>query len=91
MPIKETGKVASGVIEAMKSTPLALALLIVNVGFLGFAGYILGEVAENARERNHVQLELVSKLVNDIRDCRTNDKQPQAKSMLFKSVLGMMP
>jgi Tfp pilus assembly protein PilV len=54
----------------MKSTPLAIALLVVNVGFLGFAAYVLGEVAANASERNKAQLELITNLVRDIRDCR---------------------
>jgi hypothetical protein len=63
-------KVAGATLDAMKSTPLAIALLVVNVGFLGFAGFVLGEVASNAQERNKSQLELISKLVNDIRDCR---------------------
>jgi hypothetical protein len=52
---EEAGRVASGVVEAMKSAPLGIALLVVNIGFLGFAAYILGEVAENARERNRTQ------------------------------------
>jgi hypothetical protein len=68
--IAEVGKVASSAVEAMKNTPLAIALLVVNVGFLGFAAYVLGEVAANASERNKSQLELISNLVRDIRDCR---------------------
>jgi len=68
--IEETGKVATGVVNAMQSTPLAIALLVVNVGFLGFAAYVLGEVAANAQERNKMQTELISRLVSDIRDCR---------------------
>jgi hypothetical protein len=70
MPLEEAGKVATSTIEAMKSTPLAIALLMVNVGFLGFAGYVLGEVAANAGERNKSQMELIASLVKDIRDCR---------------------
>jgi hypothetical protein len=66
----EVGKVASSAVDAMKSTPLAIALLVVNVGFLGFAAYVLGEVAANASERNKSQLELITNLVRDIRDCR---------------------
>ena len=73
--IEETGKVATGVVNAMQSTPLAIALLVVNVGFLGFAAYVLGEVAANAQERNKTQSELISKLVTDIRDCRQGPKQ----------------
>lgn len=68
--IEETGKVATGVVNAMQSTPLAIALLVVNVAFLGFAAYVLGEVAANAKERNTTQSELIGKLVTDIRDCR---------------------
>ena len=68
--IEASGKIATSAIDAMKSTPLAVALLVVNVGFLGFAAYVLGEVAANASERNKSQVELISKLVTDIRDCR---------------------
>jgi hypothetical protein len=60
-------EVASRVVDAMKSTPLAMALLVVNVGFLAFAAYVLGEVAENAHERNRSQIELIGKLVNECR------------------------
>jgi hypothetical protein len=67
---EEAAKVASTAIDAMKSTPLAIALLVVNVGFLGFAAYVLGEVAANASERNKTQSELIISLVKDIRDCR---------------------
>jgi hypothetical protein len=71
---EEAGKVANTAVTAMSGAPLAIALLVVNVGFLGFSGYILGEVAENARERNQAQLQLVNNLVNDIRDCRQGPK-----------------
>jgi hypothetical protein len=71
---EEAGKVGTAAVGAMASTPLAIALLLVNVGFLGFAGYVLGEVAEGARTRNATQMELITKLVTDIRDCRTGPK-----------------
>ena len=74
MVIETTGKVAAGTIDAMKSTPLAIALLVVNIGFLGFAAYVLGEVATNASERNKTQMELISTLVKDIRDCKQGPK-----------------
>ena len=70
MMIEASGKAASAVATAMTGSPLALALLIVNIGFLGFAAYILVKVAANAAERNKSQTELISKLVTDIRDCR---------------------
>ena len=88
MPLETTGKVAGSAIEAMKSTPLAIALLIVNVGFLGFAAYILGEVASNAKERNTAQLELISKLVTDIRDCRQGPPRGSSYDPITMSMMG---
>jgi Tfp pilus assembly protein PilV len=87
MAIEATGKIAGSAIEAMKSTPLAIALLIVNVGFLGLAAYVLGEISNNVTERSKTQLELISKLVTDIRDCRQGPSG-NGKSMLFKEVIG---
>lgn len=58
----------------MSSQPLAIALLLINVGFLAFAGYVLGEVASNASERNMHQMNLIEKLVGDIRDCHQGPK-----------------
>jgi hypothetical protein len=71
---EEAGRVANTAVAAMGTSPLAIALLIVNIGFLGFCGYILGEVAENARVRNAAQLQLINDLVHDIRDCRQGPK-----------------
>jgi len=67
---KATGEVASSAIDAMKSTPLAIALLVVNIGFLSFATYLLGKVAANAAERNKSQIELIGTLIKEIRECR---------------------
>jgi hypothetical protein len=72
--IEATGKAASVVATALTGSPLAIALLVVNALFLGFAIYILGEVAANAAERNKSQTELISRLVTDIRDCRQGPK-----------------
>lgn len=67
---EEAGKVGSAAVSAMQSTPLAIALLLVNVGFLAFAGYVLGQVAANASERNKSQMDLIGRLAEDIKDCR---------------------
>lgn len=66
---EEAGKVATTAVESMKSAPLAIALLLVNLGFIGFNGFILSAVAKNAAERNQTQMELIAKLVGDVRDC----------------------
>lgn len=67
---EEAGKVATSAIGALSGTPTAIALLAINLAFLGFAIYVLGEVASNATERNKTQMDLITKLVSDIRDCR---------------------
>jgi hypothetical protein len=66
---EEAGKVGTAAIESMKSAPLAIALLLVNLGFIGFNGYILSAVASNASERNKTQMDLIAKLADDVRDC----------------------
>jgi hypothetical protein len=71
---EEAGKVANTAVSAMGASPLALALLLVNLGFLGFCIYVLGEVSANAAERNKSQLQLINDLVHDIRDCRQGPK-----------------
>jgi len=75
MVIDTSGKVATAAVDAMKSTPLAIALLLVNIGFLAFAAYLLGHVADNASERNKTQTELLAKLITDIRDCRQGPRE----------------
>lgn len=81
---EEAAKVATTAVESMKSMPLAIALLLVNLGFIGFNGYILSAVASNASERNKTQMDLISKLADDVRDC--NSQRPRAslnRSPLF--------
>lgn len=73
--VEEGGKVAASAIQSMQGTPLGIALLVVNMAFLAFVGYVLGEVAENAKVRNTSQMDLIGKLVTDIRDCRTGPPQ----------------
>lgn len=80
----EAGKVVSGAVEAMKGTPVILALVIIIAGFLIFVAYTIGKIAYNAEARDKAQLQLIGELVRDVRECRTNDRRPE-RSMLFKS------
>jgi hypothetical protein len=65
MVIKEGTEVIVSTVDAMKSVPLALALLVVNCAFLAFAAYVLGQVSTNASERNKSQMELISSLATN--------------------------
>lgn len=71
---EEAGKVATATVTAMGGSPMTLALLFVNFGFLGLTAYVLGEVANSAQERQQTQMALIEKLVTDIRDCRQGPK-----------------
>jgi hypothetical protein len=77
---EEVGKAAVGTVEAMKTAPLALALLVVNGLFLGLMAYVLGQVATNAGERNRSQMELIARLADDLRDC--GGRVPKTNSLL---------
>jgi hypothetical protein len=83
---EEAGKVGTAAIGAMSAQPLAIALLIVNVAFLAFAGYVLGQVAANAQERNKTQMELIKSLAEDLTSCRSAPLPPRASgaSSVFK-------
>ena len=75
---EQGGKVAVSVVDSMKSVPLAIALLVVNVGFLAFAAYLLGQVAANAAARQKDQVELIAKLTDKLVDCgsKTSRNEP---------------
>ncbi len=83
---EQAGKVAGGIIDTMKGTPMILALLLINVCFLGAVVYLMGEAVANSAERNKQQLGLIEKLVTDIRDCRQGPRNgrydPTAKSLI---------
>jgi hypothetical protein len=68
--VEEGAKVAGGAIEAMKSIPLAIALLAVNVMWLGGSGYLLLIQEGYAAERDKAESALVAQLVRDCRDGR---------------------
>ena len=86
MTMEAAGKVVSTTVEAMRSVPLAIALLAVNVAFLGLGAYVLGEVAANSKERNIGQFDLIKQLVTDIRDCRQGPR-PQSYDPITKSLI----
>ena len=49
-PIEEGAKAATSFIDALKAQPLSLALVVMNIGLLGFL-YYSGVVAHQEREK----------------------------------------
>jgi hypothetical protein len=71
---EETGKAVGTIAESLKSTPLALALVVVNVLFLAFVTFIAFKVdARNEQERAH-QNQTIDKLTQ-----QCFDKIPRAQ------------
>lgn len=68
--VEESGKAVSSVTDSLRGTPVILSLMIMVFGTLGFAAYLLGLGVASSRDRDKTQMELISKLVTDIRDCR---------------------
>lgn len=83
---EEAGKAAGSIIDALKGVPMLLAMLVINLAFLGIIVYFMGEAAANSTDRNKTQLQLIERLVTDIRDCRQGPKNgsydPTTKSLM---------
>jgi len=62
--IEEGGKVAVGVVEGLKSQPLALALVLVNVLYMGFFVYIAHTMAERGTDERGAMMTQISTLLN---------------------------
>lgn len=89
--VEETGKVASVAVNALSGAPIVIGLLLVNIAFLGFTAYILGEVSGNTAERNKAQLAMINELVHDIRDCRGGSPVPRSNPTGWKSPVFKLP
>lgn len=60
---EEAGKAVSAVAETLKSTPLALALVIVNLTFLGFVTYVASNVSDTHRVEREYNQRLIQALM----------------------------
>ena len=85
---EEAGKVGTAAMGAMQSQPLAIALLIVNCVFVGFCGYILSIIGENAQIRNKTQMELIGRLITE---CRHSALPQPQRSILRLPPLPTVP
>ena len=61
--IEEGAKVASSTVDALKSQPLALALIVINVLFLVGGGWALNTVSEAARGHRAAQDALLKQMI----------------------------
>jgi len=63
-PVEEGAKVATGVVEALKSQPISLALIVMNVIFVGAIAYASHELNIRTTARYAAQDALINKLLD---------------------------
>lgn len=54
-------KVAAEVVGGLKGSPLALALVVINVMYLAAGGWFLSTVADRAEKRDDILVKLASR------------------------------
>ena len=70
MALNNGTKVAGSIVEALKSQPLVLALLVLNIVFLVFIVWVLREVSSTNRARDAQRDTMLKELQESLRICR---------------------
>jgi hypothetical protein len=69
--IEEGAKVATGVVEGLRSQPLSLALIVMNIVFVGFIWSIFTQLNTRTTHQYEVKDELIVKLISQ---CKSNQQ-----------------
>ena len=62
--VEEGAKVAINVVEGLKSQPLSLALIVVNLVFVLFVGWLANGFNQRTTHQNEVKDQLIAKLLD---------------------------
>jgi len=62
-PVEEGAKVAHGIIDGLKSQPLSLALIVMNLIFVGFAWLVLDQLNTRTTRQYEVKYKLIAKII----------------------------
>jgi hypothetical protein len=63
--LEEGGKVATATVESLKSQPLALALIVINLMFLAGGIWIMHDIADSVRAQQLRKDQLLAELAKD--------------------------
>lgn len=81
----EVSKVAGGFIDAMKSQPLALALVVICFALIGFVYFQSAQFTTQRKENVALFVEVQREVQKLLSQCIIPPpNQPQQRSMLFK-------
>jgi len=79
--VEESAKVATTVVDSLKAQPLALAVIVVNVLFLGFLVFVAHEIAATNRIEREQRTEVFQELRKTCEACRARlDSQYRLQS-----------
>jgi hypothetical protein len=68
-PVEEAGKVATSVVESLKSQPLAIALIVINILFLLGVGYLLRDLSERQATSTERKDALIADMMKKAYEC----------------------
>lgn len=60
---QEAAKVASGIVDTLKNQPLALALIVINVLFIAFVGFVIHGLADAEIRKDNLLADLARNCV----------------------------
>jgi len=72
--VEEGAKVATTVVEGLRAQPLSLALIVVNLVFVGFVAWIANEFNQRTTHQYEVKDQLIARLIDQ---CGTNQRSQQ--------------
>jgi hypothetical protein len=73
--VEEGAAVAKSVVEGLRTQPLALALIVMNLVFMLFVTWIANEFNQRTTHQYEVKDQLISKLIDKCRDSQQSQQQ----------------
>jgi hypothetical protein len=72
--IEEGAKVATGVVEGLRSQPLSLALVVLNLVFVLFVAWLANEFNARTTHQYEVKDQLIARLIDKCRDSQQSQQ-----------------
>jgi hypothetical protein len=72
--VEEGAKVANSVVEGLRSQPLSLALIVVNLVFVLFVGWLAHEFNQRTTHQYEVKDQLIAKLLDQCKDSQRSQQ-----------------
>jgi hypothetical protein len=63
-PVEEGAKVASGIVEGLRTQPLSLALIVMNLVFVLFVAWLANEFNKRTTHQYEIKDQLIAKLID---------------------------